>query len=217
MLNVAVTGNIAAGKSTVVDWFREWGATIIDADQLVRDVQQPGSEVLRAIAQRFGDDVIRADGSLDRSRLRRLVFKDEAAVAALNDIVHPAVRERRDALSREAASRNTPVLVNDIPLLFEVLDPRDFDVVVLVDAPRSVRRDRLVSLRGLSPDDADRLIDSQWSPDLKRDRSDLVIDNGGSLEELRAKTLAAWQTILQRAKQEQRDSNTAVDSESTAK
>src|SRR2546429_4397652 len=103
MLNVALTGNIAAGKSTVVDLFRRWGATIIDADELARQAQAPGGAVLAAIAQRFGADVLAADGSLDRAALRGKVMGDQAALDALNAIVHPAVRSRRDELVREAA------------------------------------------------------------------------------------------------------------------
>src|SRR5437667_97859 len=92
MLNVALTGNIAAGKSTVVDLFRRWGATIIDADMLVREAQAPGGEVLAAIASRFGADVLASDGTLDRAALRGKVMGDQAALDALNQIVHPAVR-----------------------------------------------------------------------------------------------------------------------------
>src|SRR5256714_9313791 len=96
MLNVALTGNIAAGKSTVVDLFRRWGATIIDADELARQAQAPGGAVLAAIAQRFGVDVLAADGSLDRAALRVKAMADQAALDALNAIVHPAVRRRRE-------------------------------------------------------------------------------------------------------------------------
>src|SRR5437867_1567043 len=94
VLNVALTGNIAAGKSTVVDLFRRWGATIIDADVLVREAQAPGGEVLAAIAGRFGADVLASDGTLDRAALRGKVMGDQAALDALNQIVHPAVRRR---------------------------------------------------------------------------------------------------------------------------
>src|SRR5436309_14154440 len=134
VLNVALTGNIAAGKSTVVDLFRRWGATIIDADELARQAQAPGGAVLAAIAQRFGADVLAPDGSLDRAALRGKVMGDQAALDALNSIVHPAVRHRRDELVREAAERGDVLVVTDIPLLFEVLDPAQFDEVVLVDA-----------------------------------------------------------------------------------
>ena len=153
MLNVALTGNIAAGKSTVVELFRGWGATIIDAEAL-RD----GGEVLAAIAQRFGSDVLAPDGSLDRAALRSKVMGDQAALDALNAIVHPAVRRRRDDLAREARERGDVLVVNDIPLLFEVLDPAQFDAVVLVDAGVPLRRTRLRAMRGLSNEEADRMI-----------------------------------------------------------
>src|SRR2546428_473174 len=123
--NVALTGNIADGKSTVVDLFRRWGGAIIDADVLVREAQAPGGEVLAAIAGRFGADVLASDGTLDRSALRGKVMGDQAALDALNQIVHPAVRRRRDELLREAQEGGDLLVVNDIPLLFEALDPAD--------------------------------------------------------------------------------------------
>src|SRR5207302_9480216 len=129
MLNVALTGNIAAGKSTVVDLFRRWGATIIDADELARQAQAPGGAVLAAIAQRFGADVLAADGSLDPAALRGKVMVDQAALDALNQIVHPAVRSRRAELPREARAGGELLVVNDIPLLFGALDPTQFDRV----------------------------------------------------------------------------------------
>src|SRR5436853_7109717 len=112
MLNVALTGNIAAGKSTVVDLFRRWGATIIDADALAREAQAPGGEVLAAIAGRFGADVLAPDGSLDRAALRGKVMGDQAALDALNQIVHPAVQGRRDQLVHEARERGDVLVVN---------------------------------------------------------------------------------------------------------
>src|SRR5919201_1662043 len=136
MLHVALTGNIAAGKSTVAELFRRWGATLIDADQLVRELQAPGSPVLEAIVARFGAAVLRADGTLDRAALRRRVMADPAAREALERIVHPAVHRRREELLREAGRRGDRIVVSEIPLLFEVADSREFDAVVLVDAPR---------------------------------------------------------------------------------
>src|SRR5436190_10141804 len=138
MLNVALTGNIAAGKSSVVELFRGWGATVIDADELARQAQAPGGEVLAAIVRRFGADVLAPDGALDRAALRAKVMGDQAALDALNQIVHPAVRQRRDELLSEARERGDALVVNDIPLLFEVLDPAQFDIVVLVDAATTV-------------------------------------------------------------------------------
>jgi dephospho-CoA kinase len=199
MLNVAVTGNVASGKSTVVKWFREWGATVIDADELVHEVQAPGSPELAAIARRFGHDVIRPDGSLDRDALRGKVMGDDNRLAALNAIVHPAVRRRRAELAAAAQARGDRVLVNEIPLLFEVLNPADFDLIVLVDAPTDVRRARLVAHRGLSEQDADRLIASQIAAEHKRSRSHVVVENDGSLEDLEAKAKDAWRAIVARA------------------
>src|SRR3990172_6616515 len=152
LLNIALTGNIAAGKTTVVELLRSWGATVIDADALTREAQAPGTEILAAIAGRFGADVLGPGGVLDRAALRAKVMGDEAALAALNAIVHPVVGRRRDELQREAASRGDLLLVNDIPLLFEALDPARFDVIVLVDAPPATRRVRLRTLRQLSSD-----------------------------------------------------------------
>ena|SRR5881628_2700219 len=199
MLNVALTGNIAAGKSTVVDLFRRWGATVIDADQLARQAQAPEGEVLAAIVRRFGADVLRGDGSLDRAALRSKVMGDQAALDALNEIVHPAVRQRRDELVREAQARGDVLVVNDIPLLFEVLDPAQFDAVVLVDAPVAVRRTRLRTMRGLGNDEADRMMAAQMPAERKRARSQFVIDNAGSLTELETKARAAFEELRRRS------------------
>ena len=200
MLNVALTGNIAAGKSTVVSWLRRWGATIIDADELAREAEAPGTEVLAAIVRRFGADVRLPDGALDRAALRAKVMGDDAALADLNAIVHPAVRRRRDELLAAAKARGDLLVVNDIPLLFEALDPAQFDAVVLVDAPQPVRRARLRALRGLSNEEADRMIAAQMDAERKRARSQYVIDNDGSLKELEAKTRAVFKELMQRAK-----------------
>jgi dephospho-CoA kinase len=196
VLSVALTGNVAAGKTTVARWWREWGGTVIEADTLVREAQAPGSPLLARIQERFGADMVRADGSLDRAALRRVVFRDDEARAALNAIVHPAVQARRGALLADAAARGERLVVSDIPLLFEVLDPSQFDVVVLVDAPEDVRRARLLGDRGLLPDEADRLMAAQQPSGPKRARSHIVIDNAGSLDELRTAAAAAWQHLL---------------------
>jgi dephospho-CoA kinase len=199
MLNVCLTGNIASGKSTVVELFRRWGATIIDADQLAREAEAPGTEVLAGIVRRFGADVLTSDGSLDRAALRAKVMGDAAALAALNAIVHPAVQRRRVDLLQAAEQRGDVLVVNDIPLLFEVLDPGQFDVVVLVDAPEALRRTRLSATRGLSTADADRMIAAQMPAARKRERSQFVIENVGTLPELEAQARAVFTELWRRA------------------
>jgi dephospho-CoA kinase len=196
MLNVALTGNIAAGKSTVAALIRQWGATVIDADQLVREVQAPGSPVLAAIGTRFGADLIDGSGRLDRDALRRRVLSDPAALADLNRLVHPAVLERRSTLEAEARARGDRILVSDIPLLFEASDPDAFDIVILVDAPPEIRRARLLATRGLPPAEADRMLAAQAPSGPKRARSTYVIDNDGDRATLEARTRAVWDKLV---------------------
>ena len=199
MLSVALTGNVGAGKTTVAELFNKWGATIIDADQLVREIQSPGQPALVQIVQRFGAGVIRSDGTLDRAALRGKVLADPTALADLNRIVHPEVRRRRLKLLEEARARGERIVVSDIPLLFEADDPASFDAVVLVDAPEMVRRDRLVTLRGLSTVEAERMMQAQQPSAAKRVRSDYVIQNDGDLPALERAAALVWQSLLDRA------------------
>ena len=199
MLSVALTGNIGAGKSTVVDLFRRWGATIIDADQLVREAQVPGHPALAQIATRFGDGVLHQDGTLDRARLRAIVLARPGELEALNRIMHPLVHLRRQELLAAAKARGDRIVVSDIPLLFEAADPGEFDLVVLVDAPESIRRSRLLAARGLDEDQISRLMAAQVPSASKRERSDYIIDNAGSLEALERAAASVWQAMLSRA------------------
>ena len=199
MLQVALTGNIAAGKSAVAALFQRWGATIIDADAIVRELQQPGSPVLARIAERFGSSVLRSDGSLDRAALRRIVMDQAEEREALNRIVHPAVEHRRRALLAEARSRGDRIVVSDIPLLFETMDPGAFDAIVLVDAPEEVRLQRLMAQRGLGEDEARGMIAAQMPAREKRDRSDFVIDNTDDLAALERATERVWHALQSRA------------------
>jgi dephospho-CoA kinase len=199
MLSVALTGNIGAGKSTVVDLFRRWGATIIDADRLVREAQVPGHPALAAIAARFGKDVLHQDGTLNRARLRARVLAQPTELEALNRIMHPLVHRRRQELLEAAGRRGDRIVVSDIPLLFEAANPAEFDVVVLVDAPESIRRSRLLASRALDDDQISRLMASQIPSATKRARSDYIIDNTGSLEALEHSAASVWQAMLSRA------------------
>jgi len=205
VIHVALTGNIAAGKSTVAEFFRRWGAIIIDADALTREVQLPGSPVLARIAERFGAEVLAADGGLDRARLRERVMADPGERRALEAIVHPAVQAARAEALEAARRRGEAVVVSDIPLLFEVLDPADFDAVVLVDAREAVRRQR-VQARGLDPSSADAMMAAQLSSAGKRawrggpdNRGALIIENDSDLATLEERSRDVWEELRRRA------------------
>jgi dephospho-CoA kinase len=199
MLSVALTGNIGAGKTTVAELFRSWGATVIDADRLVRELQAPGQPVLAQIADRFGKRVLQQDGTLNRAALRSVVLAETDALADLNRIVHPAVQRRRLELLAEYRRRGDRIVVSDIPLLFESADPAEFDTVVLVDAPEPLRRERLLSTRTLTPIEADRLMSAQLPSESKRSRSEFVIDNDGDLRALERAASTVWDALLARA------------------
>jgi dephospho-CoA kinase len=199
MLSVGLTGNVASGKSTVAQLFQSWGATLIDADRLVREAQAPGGWVLRAIVERFGEHMLKRDGTLDRAALRRVVMEDADARADLNRIMHPEVNRRRAELLAEARARGDRIVVSDIPLLFEATDPAEFDVVVLVDAPEEMRLTRLQAERGLTSIEAERMIRAQLPSSEKRARSGFIIDNVGDRAGLERKAAEVWQALLARA------------------
>ena len=195
MLNVALTGNVASGKSSVARLFQRWGATVLDADAIVRELQRPGTPVFQTITRRFGADVVAPDGSLDRARLGRRVFADARERQALEAIVHPAVAAERERRMQGARRRGDAIVVSDIPLLFEVMDPGAFDAVVLVDAPAAVRLDRLMARNGLDRDAASAMIAAQQPADAKRARSSHVIDNDGDLDRLERRAGAVWHDL----------------------
>lgn len=195
MLNLALTGNIASGKSAVARLLAQHGATIVDADVLAREAVAPGTPGLEAVVARFGAGVLGADGDLDRAALRGIVFHDPAAREALNAIVHPEVRRRRDQALSAARARGDRVVISDIPLLFEVGLEAAFDGVILVDAPEAERAARLVRDRGLSSADAAAMIASQWPSARKRAGARWIIENDGSRELLADRVGALWREL----------------------
>lgn len=184
MLLIALTGNIAAGKTTVADALARQGAIVVDADRAAHDAVAPGTAALEAIARDFGPELLQPDGSLDRARMGRLVFGDPTARRRLEAIVHPAVERERQAAVAAARAAGASLVVCDIPLLFEARLAWQFPRIILVDAPAAVRRNRLVNARGLRPDDAAARIAAQMPSALKRERADVVLDNGGTPEDL---------------------------------
>lgn len=196
---VALTGNIASGKSVVARSLARRGATIIDADVLAREAVEPGSEGLAAIVRRWGKEVLAPDGTLARDVLRQKVFGDREALDALNAIVHPAVEELRERRVAAATAAGAELIVCDIPLLYETgLDAR-FDTVILVDAPEEIRLQRLTKDRGLTRDEALRMARSQLDSSEKRERANYVIDNDGTFDELEKRVEAVWQDIMRSA------------------
>ena len=193
---IALTGGIASGKSTIAARLAEHGAVVVDADALVREVQQPGSPVLEAIAAEFGPSTIRPDGSLDRRALGARVFGDPEAVARLNRIVHPAVRAESTRRFAEAFDADPDaVVVYDVPLLVEARVDDPWDLVVVAHAPAGIRRERLVALRGLSETDAAARIASQVSDDARLAVADVVIDTAGTLDETLCQTDDLWERL----------------------
>lgn len=193
---VALTGGIASGKSTIAARLAEHGAVIVDADAIVREVQQPGTPVLAAIAAEFGDGMLTADGSLDRAALGATVFGDAEAVGRLNAIVHPAVRA--ESVRRfEAALASAPgtVVVYDVPLLVEARVDDAWDLIVVAHASADVRTERLVALRGLTAEAARARIASQVSDEARLAVADVVIDTSGTIAETVRQTDDLWRRL----------------------
>lgn len=196
MILVGLTGGIGSGKSTVSGLLQARGAVIIDADAIVREVQQPGSPVLAELAQKFGSDVLAQDGSLDRQAVANIVFTDPDALKSLNAIVHPAVgREMNQRMIAQRASNNVVIL--DIPLLTE--NPREgLQGRIVVDIPVELQVQRLTSFRGFDEADARARISRQATRQERLDKADFVVDNSGGLEDLipQIDLLWAWLTSL---------------------
>lgn len=196
MALIALTGGIASGKSTIARRLAEHGAVIVDADLIVRDVQSAGSPVLASIAAEFGAAVIRADGSLDRPALGTLVFGDESRLAALNAIVHPAVRAESARRFAEAfADDPSAVVVYDVPLLVEARVEDPWDQIVVAHAPVDTRMRRLVEIRGLSESEASARIAAQVSDDRRLAVADVVIDTTGTLADTEAQVDRFWEGL----------------------
>jgi dephospho-CoA kinase len=192
---IGLTGNIASGKTAVAEMLAERGATIIDADVLAREAVSRGSPALEAITAKWGGAVIDDEGNLDRSSLRHLVFENQDDLDALNAIVHPEISRLRKREIETARQKGAATVVCVVPLLFERHLADEFDTIVLVDAPRTLRLERIVRDRGLDEAEAMKMIAAQMPADLKRARADYVIENAGTLEELESEVDRVWEEI----------------------
>jgi dephospho-CoA kinase len=196
---VALTGNIASGKSTVAQLIVAKGVPLIDADLLAREAVAPGSVALTRIVDRWGPAMIGSSGGLDRAALRAIVFGHPDQLAFLNAIVHPEVDRLRNVQLNAARERGVPIVLCDIPLLFEAKLSGEADTIILVDAPPAVRLNRLEHTRRLDRATAQAMIEAQMSSEEKRPLADFVIDNDGSTEQLRAAVDAVWRLVEKRA------------------
>ena len=200
MLRAGLTGGIGSGKSEVSRRLAAHGAVIIDADVAARAVVAPGTPGLARVAEAFGVGVLGPDGALDRERLGALVFDDPASRTTLNAIIHPLVGGWMRAAERTAvdAAHGDVIIVHDVPLLAENRRAGDFDLVIVVDVPLELQLERLVSQRGMSPDQARARMAAQASREQRLAIADLVIDNSGSLADLDRRVAGVWADLTRR-------------------
>ncbi|TLQ46624.1 dephospho-CoA kinase [Streptomyces marianii] len=198
MLKVGLTGGIGAGKSEVSRLLASYGAVLIDADEIAREVVEPGTPGLAAVVGAFGPGVLTPEGTLDRPRLGAIVFADAERLARLNAIVHPLVGARSAEL--EAAAGPDAVVVHDVPLLTENGLAPLYDLVVVVDAAPETQLDRLVRQRGMTESDARARMAAQATREQRRAVADVVIDNDGPLEALEPQVRRVWAELSERAR-----------------
>ena len=185
MKKIGLTGGIGSGKSTVAKLLAEAGFKVVDADQIAREIMEPGSPVLDDVADAFGADVIREDGTLDRGKLAGRAFVDKHATEKLNSITHPAIRAESERRFAEAEAAGEPAVVYDMPLLVDLGMHRNMDLTVVVDVDADERVRRLVSSRGLDEADARARIAQQIDDATRNAAADVIIDNNGDLDALK--------------------------------
>ncbi|MEN8653381.1 dephospho-CoA kinase [Streptomyces sp. 21So2-11] len=197
MLKVGLTGGIGAGKSEVSRMLVSYGAVLIDADKIAREVVEPGTPGLAAVVEAFGQDILAADGTLDRPKLGSIVFADTSRLATLNAIVHPLVGARSAEL--EGGADADAVVIHDVPLLTENALAPLYDLVVVVDASAGTQLERLVRLRGMTEDEARSRMAAQASREQRLEIADLVVNNDGPLEALEPQVRKVWAELTGRA------------------
>lgn len=200
MFVVGLTGGIAAGKSIVASRLAERGAAVVDADRLAREVVEPGTPGLAAVVERFGPMILTPEGSLDRAALGAIVFSDPASRLALEAITHPAVQALSQQRMREAVvGAPARVVVYDVPLLVEARGVGEFDRVVVVNAPARMRIARLVALRGMTREEAEKRVASQATDDERAAVANDMVDSSTSLESTMEQTDALYARLVRLA------------------
>lgn len=195
MIVVGLTGNVASGKSTVARLWAAAGVPVLSADELAREAVRRGSAGLAAVVEAFGPEVLDGAGELDRAAMRERVFRDADARQELEAILHPRIAHLREGWLAAQRDRGVPLVVNEIPLLFEAGLEETVDRIVLVDAPEAERLRRLVQDRGLDPGEARRMMESQSPAPGKRARAHHVIDNDGTPEALAGAATAVLEAL----------------------
>ncbi|MFJ8161471.1 dephospho-CoA kinase [Streptomyces sp. NPDC096136] len=197
MLKVGLTGGIGAGKSEVSRLLAGYGAVVVDADRIAREVVEPGTPGLAAVVEAFGACVLTADGTLDRPKLGAIVFADQEKLRTLNAIVHPLVGARSAELERAAGPG--AIVVHDVPLLTENGLAPLYDLVVVVDAAPGTQLARLTALRGMTEEEARARMAAQATREQRLGVATLVIDNDGPLEALEPQVRRVWEQLTARA------------------
>ncbi len=196
---IGLSGGIASGKTAVSDIFQSLGVPVIDADLLSRQAVEPGSAGLTLIRQRFGDEVISPDGSLNRSQLREVVFSDKTARADLESIVHPEVRRLTDLRLEQHRAENVAYCLVVIPLLLETGQQDKYDHIIIVDVSTDTQIHRVMQRDDSSEAHARQILKSQADREQRLAIADSVIDNSGSIEALQPQVQAIHQLLLQRS------------------
>jgi dephospho-CoA kinase len=199
ILKVAVTGSAGSGKTFICNRLKILGMNIVSTDQIAREVVSPGSSVLQAIAAHFGGQILQSDGTLDRSRLRQRIIEDPSQKQALEKMIHPAILKRMRETVDHLEKQNVSVVLVEVPLLFELGLAGEFDLVVMVTAARERKIDRMVNRDRVTREDAAALLDRQLPDAEKINRSDIIIENNGSLEELRRSAQDLYRSIMQKS------------------
>jgi len=193
LLEIGLTGGIGSGKSTAATGFVHYGASLIDADQIVRDLQQPGEKVFEEMLSKWGADILTADGQLDRQLIANIVFSNPEELAVLNEIVHPAVREEMTNRRQVHLGTDNTVIL-EIPLLVES-GYRNFDAIVVVDVDTEIAVERLVEHRSFEEGDARKRIEKQASRESRTEIADYVIENNASIEDFEREINKCWEWI----------------------
>jgi dephospho-CoA kinase len=197
---IGLTGGIGSGKSSVSSRLADRGAALIDADAIVRELQQPGNAVFDAMVERWGDEIVAEDGTLDRAAVAGIVFSDKDELEAIEKIVHPVLRKEMDRRI-EALASTDQVVILDVPLLAEsrskggALDARGTSAIIVVDCPIDVAVSRLVEHRGFDEADARARVAAQATRAERRDLADFVVDNSGDEEALEAEVDRCWKWL----------------------